>query len=113
MITKTVFRAEQFTPTKFSTAEDKAKFANQFIKFVESKFSLEQFPEWFYNRLSMTFGYIAHNDRMGFYNTFFTTVMDRIDFIKHTIHADCFGQPEFTYSDVEKALIKWIKDELL
>lgn len=107
---KTIFRAEQFVPTQFDSAEQKAKFANQFVKFVESDYDLKCFPEWFYKRLSMTFGHIAHYNKMSFHNTFFDTLGGKLKFINYTINASCCGQPEFTYSDVEKVIVAWAKE---
>lgn len=108
--TKKVFRAEQFTSSKWDTAEQKAKFANQFVKFVESNFSYDNFPKWFYERLSLSFGHIAHYNQMGFYDTFFTTMNGKVDFILITLNHACYGDAEWTYSDVEKALQQWLKD---
>ena len=99
----------KFTSTEFSTVQDKIKFYNQFIKFVESDYNRSKFPKWFYNRLSMTFGHIAHYNQDGFYNTFFTTKEDKKDFINQCLQYGCYGQPEYTYCDVEKALQSWIK----
>ena len=45
---KTAFSASQFVATKWDTAEDKARFANQFLNFVESGFAESKFPKWFY-----------------------------------------------------------------
>ncbi|MHA2046150.1 MAG: hypothetical protein ACW99G_15265 [Candidatus Thorarchaeota archaeon] len=106
------FNAEQFTPTQFDTAEQKAKFANHFVKFVESGFKREKFPKWFYTRLSMTFGHIAHYNLDGFYAQWFTTTERQMEFLNHTLNHPCYGQPEYTYSDVEKEIIEWLKGRL-
>jgi hypothetical protein len=95
-----------FTATKFDTAEDKAKFVKQFIKFVESDFKQSLFTKKFYNRLSMTFGHIAHYDQYGFYNNFFTATGHKIEFLKQTINHPCYGQPDYTYCDAEEEIIK-------
>lgn len=106
------FNADQFTPTKFDSAADKAKFANQFVRFVELGYRWEDFPKWFYIQLSMTFGHIAHYDQGGFYGTFFTSENGRANFRQETLHYPCYGQPEWTYCDVEQALQKWLKHYL-
>ncbi len=49
-----------FVPTKFSTAADKAYFGNVFLNFIESEWRETLFTKAFYNRLSSTFGHIAH-----------------------------------------------------
>lgn len=109
MYEKGVFTAEQFTPTQWDTAAQKAKFANHFLDFVESGFPASKFPKWFYTRLSMTFGHIAHFNREGFYETFFTTPQDKVRFLEFTLQAGCHGDPAFIYSDVEKALKAYLE----
>ena len=106
------FTAEQFTPTQFDTAEDKAKFANHFVRFVESGFKETLFYKWFYTRLSMSFGHIAHYNKNGFYGVWFDTHEKRNAFLGHTLIYPCYGQPEYTYCDVEKVLIDWLEVRL-
>lgn len=104
------FNPDQFTDTRFDTAEAKADFANHFVKFVEDGHQWEDFPDWFYRRLSMTFGHIAHYDRVGFYNTFFTSAEGLVRFARHT-HGGQFwigrGDPSHTWADVEQVLMDW------
>jgi hypothetical protein len=102
-----------YTPTKFSTAQDKEKFYKQFQKFVESDFARSKFPKWFYTRLSMTFGHIAHYDQHGFYGEFFTSTKGKAEFLKQTLLHGCYGDPAFTYSDVEKDLQAWVREQRL
>lgn len=109
---KKLFSSEQFTPTKWDTAEQKAKFANHFVRFVESDFSANLFCDWFYQRLMNTFGHIAHLNRAGFYETFFLTVEGRLRFLEITAGiSTCMGgmgDPTWTYSDVERELRAWV-----
>ena len=100
----------RFIPTKWNTAEDKEKFLAQFKRFVESDFKRTQFPKWFYTRLSMTFGHIAHYNQEGFYATFFTSTRDKVYFLNQTLQWPCYGDPEFTYCDVEKEIQQWLQD---
>ena len=102
------FSDNQFTPTQWETAASKARFANQFIEFVESGFSESKFPNWFYKRLSNCFGMIAHYDREGFYCAQFPNLSKKKAFIWNCLDYPCFGDPSFTYSDVEKLLQDWI-----
>lgn len=95
------FKPAMFTPTKFQTAKDKAKFANHFIRFILSDYDQDLFKKWFYERLSMSFGHIAHYDRGGFYNTFFRTGEGKQRFAHLTMKHSCAGDPAYTYSDVE------------
>ena len=104
-----MFTAEQFIPTEWNTAEDKAWFANHFIRFVQSDFNWSIFYKKFYTRLMNTFGHIAHYNRLGFYETFFTKEKDKERFIAKTLAFPCYGQPEYTYCDVEKVLIEWLE----
>lgn len=109
---KKMFTADQFTPTEFSTTKDKAKFANHFVRFVESGFNENLFHKWFYTRLSMTFGHIAHYNIHGFYATWFEDTDMQMEFFEHTLSFPCYGQPEYTFCDVEKVLIVWLKEVL-
>lgn len=109
---KKIFSANQFVATKWEPAEAKAKFCNQFVKFVEGGFKWEHFPKWFYTRLSLTFGHIAHYNQLGFYETFFTNTNDQADFIQQTLNYPAYGDPTFTYSDAEKAIKQWLQNKL-
>jgi hypothetical protein len=106
------FTAEQFTPTEWSSAADKAKFANHFVRFVESGFKATLFYDWFYTRLNGTFGHIAHYNRRGFYDTWFSGTAERLNFLRHTERDRSwqYGDPAFTYSDVEKVLVAWVRE---
>jgi hypothetical protein len=103
-----MFSADQFTPTKFDTAQDKAWFANHFIKFVESGFEQRHFTDRFYRRLSNTFGFIAHFNRLEFWETFFTTTTDKLRFLEITLSYPCYGDGAWTYSDVERVIQSWL-----
>jgi hypothetical protein len=105
------FDAAMFTAMRWESAEEKARFANQFVTFVRSGFARSAFPTWFYRRLSMTFGHIAHYNIDGFYGTFFRTPTDRRTFIEHTLSWQPVGDPHFTDSDVERAIQQWMRVE--
>jgi hypothetical protein len=98
------FPLDEFTPTKFSTAADKAEFGNHFLRFIETEWAHALFTKDFYHRLSMCFGHIAHCDRATFYETWFTTDHDRLRFLEKTLKWPCWGDPEYTFSDVERAI---------
>ena len=106
--TITDFTAEKFTATQWDASEKKAGFAKQFIRFVQSDLSKSQFPKTFYQRLSMTFGHIAHYNQHGFFETFFTTTEDKVRFLRQTLQHPCYGDPAWTYSDIERALQQWL-----
>lgn len=105
---KAEFTAASFTPTKWDDAEAKARFAKQFIRFVESDFNERRFTQAFYKRLSLTYGHIAHFNRHGFYETFFSSTAGKVGFLRQTLRHSCWGHPAFTYSDVERALQSWL-----
>jgi hypothetical protein len=105
------FTASQFTPTQWDSADDKAWFAIHFVKFVTSGFEQKHFTDRFYRRLSNTFGHIAHYNRHGFWVTYFTTTEDKLRFLEITLGHPCYGDSEWTYSDVERALQSWLTDE--
>ena len=106
-MTKPVF--PKFIETQWSTMGDKQKFAKKFISFVERGFPETAFSKPFYNRLSNCFGFIAHYDAHGFYNTYFVTHERQLDFINRIINHTIYGDPAYTYSDVEKFLQTWMK----
>jgi hypothetical protein len=98
------FHPSEFVPTKFSSAQDKADFGNAFLHFIESEWARTAFSKSFYSRLSMCFSHIAHYDAAGFYATWFTSDADRLRFLRHTLSCSCWGDPEFTFCDVERAI---------
>lgn len=101
-----------FTPTEFSTNEDKQKFAKHFIKFVSNGYKYSQFPKWFYTRLSVCRGHIAHYNQQGFYDTWFDTKEAQSRFINHWLMEPIYGDASYTYSDVERFLSAWINENL-
>jgi hypothetical protein len=105
------FEASQFTPTQWDTAQAKASFARQFVRLVRSDFVARHFTEWFYRRLANTFGHIAHYNRQGFWLEFFTTTADKVRFLQQTLAHPCYGDPAWTYSDVERAIQNWLRAE--
>jgi hypothetical protein len=92
------FQSESFTATKWSTAEQKAKFANQLMTFIAADFPENKFTKALYNRLSQCFGMIAHYNREGFIDTFFTDLPGKLRFLKCLTQWPCYGSPEYTFS---------------
>lgn len=101
-----------YVATKWDSAAQKVKFEKQFKKFVSNGFKFEHFPKWFYIRLSMCFHHIAHYNQHGFYTTWFKEEKDRQEFIERIKNMSIYGDPEYTYSDVEKVLQDWVKEKL-
>jgi len=103
------FLPSEFVPSKFSTAQDKADFGNAFLHFIESEWARTAFSKSFYHRLSMCFSHIAHYDAAGFCETWFTSDADRLRFLRHTLGWPCWGDPEYTFCDVERAIQQEIR----
>ena len=104
------FLASEFTPTERSTAAEKAAFGNAVLHFVDLGCPRELFTKKFYNRLSMTFGNIAHYNLEGFYDTWFTRDRHRLGFVHKLLRWPCHGDPKFTFSDVEYAVQQVIRE---
>ena len=68
------------------------------------------FSKGFYTRMSMMRGHIAHYDRGGFYNAQFSTSERRADFLQHWATAPVYGNPAYTWSDVERVLAAWLQE---
>jgi len=98
------FLPSDFTATKFSTAADKAEFGNTLLRFIQSECASALFTKGFYNRLSMCFGHIAHYNRAQFYEEWFSSLAAQVRFLRHTLRFPCYGAPEYTFSDVERAI---------
>jgi hypothetical protein len=104
------FTSDKFTATQWEDAEEKAEFGRQFIRFVESDFVLKEFHNQFYRRLSHTFGHIAHYGFQGFYEEFFENTEGKLRFLKQVVDHPCYGDPTYTYCDVERALQTWLRE---
>jgi hypothetical protein len=98
------FLPTQFTATQWSTQDDKAEFGNALLHFIDSGFKQTLFTKKLYQRLSNTYGHIAHYNQGGFWEVWFSTDADRARFIEHLLRWRCYGDPEFTFSDVERVL---------
>jgi hypothetical protein len=98
------FTAAEFTPKQWTSAEDKAKFANALMKFIANEFPRRSFTRSLYQRLSNTFGHIAHTNVDGFYGAFFERDFDKVVFLEQTLSWPHFGDPTFTFCDVERAV---------
>ena len=98
-----------FTPTTFCPAATKAWFAVHYLRFVSSDFPKHQFTDRFYRQLMHTFGHIAHFDKLGFWTEFFTTAAGKVEFLAQTVQWPCHGQPAHTWCDVERAIIRRLR----
>ncbi len=103
-LTTPAFEPDHFTATQWSTAEDKAKFATALMKFVANEFPRRGFSKTLYQRLSKTFGHIAHYNIDGYYSTFFGRDADKVVFLDQALRWRCYGDPTYTFCDVERAV---------
>ncbi len=102
------FSANQFTATKWASTEDKAKWANHFVRFAESDFKETLFYKDFYTQLSNMFHHIAEFNRQGFYSVWFSTDQNKIRFLKRCLESASYGDPSYTWSDVESVIRQWV-----
>ncbi len=101
--------AADFKPTKFTPAETKAWFACHFLRFVSCDFPKHHFTQRFYSQVMHTFGMVAHFNSIGFWTEYFTTTAGKVEFIDQVIHHHCFGDPAHTFSDVEREIIRRLR----
>ena len=100
-----LLQADQFVATRFDTAQGKADFGNQLLAFIAEGFPQKRFTQRFYRVLMQHFGMIAHHHQHGFWAEFFTSTADQLRFLKEITGHPCWGDPAFTYSDLERAVI--------
>ena len=80
------------------------KIRERVMRFIADDYPRSKFHEGFYRRLSNTFGHIANYNSAGFYERFFLTVEDKLEFLEQCAEWPCFGDRVYTYSDVERAV---------
>ncbi len=85
---------------------DNAAFANHLARFILSGFKESLFTKRFYNRLCNEFSCIAHYNKHGFWETFFTTTADQLRFLK--MLAD---PPLGAYDPIELVVGRWVRQE--
>ena len=105
------FTAQDFTATNFATAEDKAKWANKFTKFILGGLQRNSFKKEIYKQLNHMFGHCAEYHPDGFYCTWFEDTYKCLHWVETvtTTWLAGIGQPQFTWSDVEMKLVQWIR----
>jgi hypothetical protein len=108
---KNIFAAGRFTATQHSTAEEKARFCDNFAKFILGGFPRSRFKTAFYRRLSNIFGHIANYDETGFWEVWFATPAKQRQFICRIHDWVPVGDPHFCWSDVERELKSWATTE--
>ena len=74
------------------------------MKFIAQEFPRQSFSKALYQRLSNTFGHIAHTNQDGYYSVFFERDADKVVFLDQTLRWPCYGDPTYTFCDVERAV---------
>jgi len=103
------FTATQFTPTRFTDGEAKARFAQHFARFLANDMAEHLLTQAFYRRLSNTFGHIAHYSRHGFLDHYFRTPAGKRRFLIDTMDWRPVGDPAWTFVDIEITLQQRIR----
>jgi hypothetical protein len=100
------FVAEQFTTMVNGgiTAEAKADYGNQLMRFIASGFKRTLFTKSLYNNLNSSFGHIVHFDIDGFYAVWFSDVYRQYEWLMYVLRHDIYGDPKYTRCDVERAV---------
>ena len=104
------FTAEQFQATQWRTKEDKAKFGNDLVRFIEAGCRLTMFNKPLYTALSFCYGHIAHFNRYGFYERWFSSPEAKQEWIEHVKGWTIYGDPTWTLSDVERAVQRYARE---
>lgn len=110
-MTTGAFKADDFTATKFYDGADKAKFANLLVRFAAGGFERTKFTKFLYQRLSNSFGHIAHFNIDGFYHEWFASDDRRLQWLRYAANGGAYGSvgsPAHTFCDVELAVARWI-----
>ena len=102
---KPLLRAADFKPTKFHDGAAKADFGNSLLAFIAADFPRPRFTLRLYHLLSLHFGMIAHYDIHGFWAEYFTSTAAKLRFLNDLVSYPCWGDPAFTFSDLERAVI--------
>jgi hypothetical protein len=109
-----VFQAAQFASHvegKFWTAKDKAKWANNFVRFVQSGCSEQYYDKQMYEHLHLHMGFIAHYNQQGFWDARFATLDRQLETLEALLYGyGRHGDPRHTWSDVSQALAQWLRD---
>lgn len=110
---KKTFNAEQFTPTQYATAEEKARWANTMVSWIERGFPASGWTKTLYHRLSNMYMHIAHYNQSGFYSVWFIDDDAKARWLEYIQESRIYGETNYTWSDVEYALQAWIAERNL
>jgi len=102
------FSADRFTDTQFYTAKDKADFGNNLVKFILNGFQWKDFSDSLYKRLSNCFMHIAHFNRRGFFDNWFSDPNQILEWTDYIRAAHPIGSASHTFSDLEREFQSWM-----
>lgn len=108
------FQPSEFSATKWHTTKDKADMANKITRFILNGFQRPSFNKEMYKRVSCMFGHIAEYDMHNFYLTWFDDDAACQRWVQNVLRGGVLGfivgDPTWTWSDVERALQQWMKE---
>lgn len=95
-----------FKDAQFLTAVQKEKIVKNFKSFLKNHMSLTTFTDALYKHFSLHCGFIAHYNRMGFYDTYFTSPEGKTTFYRALV----MNHEMPDYADVNKVLKFMLKE---
>ena len=107
------FTPRSYTATEWTSAQKKTDFAKWLVRFIEGGFKLSMFPNTKYRQLRNCFHHIAEFDRDGFHETWFSDIKRQARFLRNIAECDVYGDPAFTYSDVEADIKQYVCEHRL
>jgi len=111
----------QFADAEFMTADEKCKVLKAWIRFVKGGFNFKHFTKALYSHLTLHCSFIAHYNRNGFYDTYFSDPEDTLRFLGQFDRSQgCisveYGSPYWItdgdYSDINSAMVDAVSDLL-
>jgi len=108
-VKNTDIHENQFTRTKWDGPDAKMKYARRLCRFLERNCPKKSWNKAFYNRLSQMFGFIAHYNALGFWEERLSSPQRRLATLQVILRHPCYGDPAWTWSDVEKAVQAFVR----
>jgi len=96
--------------TQWSTVEEKAKATEELSKFLIARADPKKWTPRLYKALEQHFSHIAHYNQAGFYGVWFESAAKRLEFAKYHAERSIYGDPAWTWSDVERQFQKWVRE---
>jgi len=105
------YTAGQFSPTQWATAAEKARCLKALCSWIVEGMPQKRFISTnkpLYHMLYQHMGHMAHYDRWGFYDAWFSNPVHQLDFLQYHARQAVYGSPEHTWSDAELAFKEWV-----